>query len=425
MGKPEDVDEGLFGLQSLGFTLGLDRVRAMLAALGDPQRSFEVVLVGGTNGKGSCALALASCLQAGGTAAALFTSPHLSRLTERFRVDGVEVDRAQLEAVLALVRPLAVDVQASFFEVLTVCACVLFANMRVHTAVMEVGLGGRFDATNALEPRLSVITGIALDHTALLGEDEVAIAREKAGIMRRDRLLLTGATGEALQALKGEASRLGTPVWTLGEELTVAATDLGWDGLELEVNCPAGRAGGRSPLVGSHQARNLALAVGAALALGVEGEAVTRGLAAARWPGRLERFAHEGRHVVFDGAHNPSAAEELSATLEALGERDYVLVVGVGRDKDLAGVAGPLGWGAGQVIATQAQLNPRARPAAEVAAAFGPDARAIESPHEALRAALEATPEGGTLLVAGSLYLVGELRPLVSGEASERFERFQ
>lgn len=425
----------LFGLQRFGVRPGLERVGRLLSALGDPQAGLRVALVGGTNGKGSTACALAAALTASGRRAALFTSPHLSHVMERFRLDGRPLPREGLEAVLAELRPAVERWDATFFEALVAAAALLFARAGAEDAVFEVGLGGRFDATNALDPALSIVTGVALDHTEVLGGTVAEIARDKADIFRAGRPALTGAEGEALRELRAAAAGLGAPLAVLGEGIRAEATQLGWRGQRLHLATPWGRLTAHSPLVGAHQARNLALGAAAALALGAPPAAVRSGLARARWPGRLERFETGDRAVVFDGAHNPEAARALAAALWALGERP-VLVVGVSGDKDLAGIAAELAPAVGHVIATTAERSARARPAREVAAAFaeagtaGPErggwgVEVVERPADALRAGLEAAPPGGTVLVAGSLYLVGELRPALTGEEREPFERWQ
>ena len=424
MMRPEEHLDWLYRRQRLGVTLGLERTRALLAAAGDPQAGFAAVLVGGTNGKGSTARVLSECLREQGSVA-LYTSPHLSRIGERFVVDGRELSREEVGEAVGRLRVEAERLEASFFEVLTASACLLFAQAGVRWAVMEVGLGGRFDATNALEPELSLITGIALDHTELLGASVEEIAREKAGILRPNRLALTGASGGALDTLRASARELGSPLWVLGEDIEASGEQLGWQGQRVRVACPAGRIEAISPLVGAHQMANLALAAAAALELGVGPKGVEEAVARTTWPGRLERVGWRGRKLVFDGAHNAQAAEALAATLARLERDPITLVVGMGRDKDLESFAAALGPLADRVFATRARLSPRARDADIVAQAFGPSAVAIADPVAALEAALAATPEGGTVVVAGSLYLVGELRPYVLGEVLEVQERWQ
>lgn len=423
--RPEEHLDWLYRRQRLGVTLGLERILALLAAAGDPQRTFRSVLVGGTNGKGSTAKVLAECLTRSCERVGLYTSPHLSRIGERFVVDGTELGREDVAEAVGSLRPIADEIEASFFEVVTAAACLLFARERVGWAVMEVGLGGRFDATNALDPELSVVTGVALDHTDLLGETVALIAREKAGILRQGRPALTGASGDALVALRDAAAVSGAPLWVLGEEIVVRGEQLGWQGQRIAVTCPAGSVEAVSPLVGEHQQPNLALAAVAALRLGVRRDAVEQGLARARWPGRLERIRWRGRWVVFDGAHNAEAAAVLAKSLARLEEEPFTLVAGMGSDKDIAALVTALAPLAGTVFATGARQSPRARPPRDVAEAFGGDALPVDDPVEALDRAVAATRVGGTVVVAGSLYLVGELRPHVTGEGLETAERWQ
>lgn len=421
---PPAVFAWLLGRQRFGVKLGLERMRELLTVLGRPERSFRAVLVGGTNGKGSTASVLAAGLRASGARVGLYTSPHLQRLTERVAVDGAPVADASLAAALARIRPEAERVDATFFEAITAAAVLLFAEAAVGTAVLEVGLGGRFDATNAVEPALSLITGVAMDHTAVLGDTLAQIAREKAGILRSGVPAWTGAEGEALDVLRQEAARRGTPLHALADGVEVRTRDRGWDGLELEVGFPGGRLTAATPLVGAHQARNVALALAGTLALGVSPEAAARGARAARWPGRLERLAYRGGWLVLDGAHNPEAAAALARALARLEGRVAALVLGVSSDKDVAGVVSALVPLADRVIATRAVHSPRAMEPATLASAAGADATAPD-PAAALDLAFSGAEPGGTVVVAGSLFLVGEARAVARGESGEPGERWQ
>lgn len=431
----------LFALQRFGMEPGLARVHALLAACGSPQRTFEVVLVAGTNGKGSTAGVLAACLRATGRRTGLFVSPHLQRIGERAVVDGVEATPAAFADATAFVRPHAERLGATFFEVVTVVSAVLFQRAHVRVAVMEVGLGGRLDATNALEPVLSVITGIALDHTAVLGNDVATIAVEKAGILRGGVPALTAATGSALSVVEDEARRLGADLMVLGKDLHVAVSESTWSGLRLVVSGLPDDATAElevmTPLVGRHQAGNVALAVAGAVLLGVPRAVVTSGVAGCRWPGRLERIDYQGRHVVLDGAHNAQGAEALAVTMAELTPDSDVLVLGTSADKDHSGIVPPLLSVAKQIIATKAALSPRATEPERLAryvvethaaaSALQPGLRVMTAPTpaEALSLALERTPPGGCIVVAGSLFLVGEVRSLVLGTPDEPGERWQ
>ena len=420
--------EWLFAQQRFGVKLGLERVEALLARLGHPERTFEVVLIGGTNGKGSCAATLAAILQAAGRRTGLFTSPHLTHFSERFQIDGAEVSEADLLAGLVTLQPHAEAVGATFFEIVTALGCVLFAQRGVELAVMEVGLGGRFDATNALSPSLSVITGVALDHTDVLGDTLAKIAFEKAGIMRSDVLTLTGAVGEGLEGLRRSAAERGTPLWVLDEDVTVTATDLGWSGVRCTVTSPGCSVTVTTPLLGLHQARNVALAVAAAGRLGVSEVAMRQGVAQTRWAGRLEPLTHQERTFLLDGAHNPQAASALAAALKRLSSEPVTLIFGAASDKDLAGLVTALAPAVNQVIVTQAQLSPRAAPPETLAELWTPYAQTVyvaDTPAQALATALSCTAPDSVVAVAGSLYLIGEMRPLLLRETLEPWLRFQ
>ena len=415
--------EWLFARQRFGVHPGLERVRELLTRLGDPQRQFEAVLVGGTNGKGSTAATLAAMLRADGRRTGLFTSPHLTWLSERFVVDGTEVSQAQVAAALARVRPASEAVEASFFEVVTALGCVLFAEAGVEIAVMEVGLGGRLDATNALEPRLSVITNVALDHTAILGGTVEQIAAEKAGILRAGRPAVTAAAPAVLPVLE----QRGADLWALGRDWTAQTRSLGWQGTAVDVQWPGGAAQVQTPLLGEHGGLNAALAAVAAARLGVADEAIRQGAAQTRWPGRLEVVPWQGRRVLLDGAHNPAGAQALAQALRPLlaasGRAQLPIIFGAAEDKDLGGVAAELLPLASRVILTRAALSPRAADPAQLAALFpGVPLELTQTPAEALAA---LRPEEELVLACGSLYLLGELRPLLLGEQSEGHERWQ
>jgi dihydrofolate synthase/folylpolyglutamate synthase len=403
----------------------LARIRALLADLGDPQAHFASVLIGGTNGKGSTAATLAQIALAAGWRTGLFTSPHLSYFQERFVIDGAMVPAERLEVALARVRPPAEALGATFFEVVTALGCLLFAEAGVALGVMEVGLGGRFDATNALEPELSVVTNVALDHTRILGDTVEAIAFEKAGIMRKGKLCLSGAQGGALAVLRRQAREKGATLLAFGEELTITVAALGWAGVKVAVAGPRGAVTARSPLLGQHQGPNVGLAMAAAQALGIDADAICAGVAQTRWPGRLEPLPYQGRTVVLDGAHNPDAAARLAAAMRALEVAPLPLIVAASADKDVAAIARALDPVASWVIATRARLSPRAYDPFALAAHFTAPVTVAASPAEALACALKRSAPGETLLVAGSLYLVGELRPLLLGQPGERWERWQ
>ncbi|THF84736.1 bifunctional folylpolyglutamate synthase/dihydrofolate synthase [Deinococcus sp. KSM4-11] len=410
----------LFAQQRFGVRPGLERVRALLARLGEPQDAYRVILVGGTNGKGSTAATLAAMLRASGLYVGLFTSPHLTRFTERFLVDGAELPEAVVQEALARLRPVAVELEATFFEIVTALGVLLFAEAGVQVAVMEVGLGGRLDATNALNPELSVVTNVALDHTEILGKTREAIATEKAGILRAGRPAVTGVDMTLLPTLL----QRGADVWAFGWHFGAQVQPLGWAGSDVTVSTPRQTLVFRTPLLGEHGARNAALAAVAAFRLGVSPDAIRQGAAATVWPGRLEVVSWRGGRVLLDGAHNPAGAEALAAALRALGVDRLPIVFGAAGDKDVSGVAAALHPLAAQVILTRAVLSPRAADPATLAPLFpGVSVTLTDSPQQAL--AVLAELHAPLALVCGSLYLIGEVRPLLLNEAGEARERWQ
>jgi len=416
---PYDL-EWLFNRQSI--KVGLERIHALLERLHHPEREFRSILVGGTNGKGSTSATLERILRESGLKTGLFTSPHLTYFAERFLVSGERFPEQHLLERLEHIGPLAENVGASFFEITTALGCLLFAEAGVEWAVMEVGLGGRFDATNALEPELSIITSIGLDHMNLLGDTEAQIAFEKAGIMRRKRLTLTGAAGEALRVLEREADSKGAELWRLFEEIELETTSEGWNGSSVQVKTRAGELEAVTPLLGEHQARNVALAIAAALALEIDGDAIEAGVAATVWPGRMERLEWRGKFLLLDGAHNPDGARALVTALRDLGVGKVPLIFGVASDKQVEGIARALSPLASEVILTRAVHSPRAAPPTELAKYFpGVPITLTSSPAEAL----ERLPDAALCVVAGSLYLIGEIRPLVLDEVGEARERLQ
>lgn len=391
---------GLRWLDALGpqkIRPGLARTRALLAALGSPQSSFRTLLVGGTNGKGSTAATTAAVLEAAGLRVGLTTSPHLVRVNERVRLPGgCDVPDEGLDAVLSLVAAVSGEsaLRPTYFEALVVAACELFRRARVEIAVVEVGIGGRLDATNVLEPEVSAVTNVAADHLETLGPTLEDVAREKAGIFRRGRPALTTERGETLRVLRAEAARVGADL----EEVVASAE---WEGL--------------SPLAGAHQRANVALGVAAARAMAaLDEETVRRGVAATRWPGRLQTVPRPGsRPLLVDGAHNPAGAGAVAAHLDAAGLAGRVdLVFGALSDKAVEEMFAPLAKRAGRVVLV-APASPRAIPPETLAARLGrKDLPRAASLAEAL-ALLEGAEDDAPILVAGSLVLAGEALALI------------
>jgi dihydrofolate synthase / folylpolyglutamate synthase len=386
----------LFALRRFGVRPGLGPIEDALAGLGHPERAFPVVHIAGTNGKGSTAAVAEAIVHASGHKVGLYTSPHLARFTERFRIDGRELARDEVEPLLDEVS--AAGPTLTFFEVATAMALSWFAREKVALAIVEVGLGGRLDATNAItRPLVSIITSISLDHTDVLGPTTAHIAREKAGILRAGVPAIVGRVDvDAERVIREVAARVGAELRFLGRDF------------------PRLAAGTTPALLGEHQRDNAALAVEALRqlppALRPDEAAIARGLAEAHWPGRLEQLADD---LVLDGAHNPDGAAALAAALPALAAgRPIHLVLGVVEDKDAAALLRPLRPIVQRIVATRPP-NPRGLAAAALAERLGGDVVAIEDPMAALAA---ARAPGALTVVAGSLFLVGWLRAMLLGE---------
>ncbi len=403
--------EWLNALQVQGVRPGLERIRALLARLGHPELAFPAVVVGGTNGKGSVARALGGILEAAGHVVGVYTSPHLVRFHERIRVSGEEIRDAELAARLEEVRPHAEAVGATYFEVVTALALVHFARRGVDWAVLEVGMGGRFDATNAADPVLSVITNVGLDHQRWLGETLDQIAREKAGILRPGRPAVTAARGEGLRALEEEARRVGARLVVLGEAFALEEVVLEPGGVAFTL-AYEGRHRLWAPALGEHQAANLALAAVAARLLGVDWRAVRSGLERFMHPGRMEYLPE--RRLLLDGAHNPDGARALGRALEAyFPDRPRTLVLALSEDKDPRAFAEAFAGRFARVVLTR-YAAPRSMSPAALRAHF-PGAEVVEESAKALERALAVTPPEGLVVVAGSLYLVGEVKRHLAG----------
>jgi dihydrofolate synthase/folylpolyglutamate synthase len=413
----------------IGIRLGLDRMRALLAELGDPQRSLRGVLVGGTNGKGSVAAMVASVLQAAGRSTAQSPSPHLSSYRERILVDGRPIAASDLDGLLEEVL-LASDPAepehgpATEFELLTAAAWLWAARRGVDVLVMEVGLGGRLDASNTWSADVAAITGVSLDHQEYLGDSVESVAMEKAAIVKPGCRAVTGASGAALAVIEARAREVGAPL-AVCPPLTVMNMDL--SGITLQ-EPRLGRL--QVPLLGRHQAANAAVALGVFAALAEAGvadvpdAAVVAGLARTRWPGRLEVLEHDGLTVLLDGAHNPEGAAALAAAVEELAPHlppgPATMLLAVMADKAVAGILAALAAAAAlreaRCLATRVPDSDRSLPASDMAAAWAAatgraTADAIDDADEALGRACElARAAGGPLVITGSLYLVGHMR---------------
>jgi dihydrofolate synthase / folylpolyglutamate synthase len=411
----------------------LAHMRTLMAALGNAERDFHSILVAGTNGKGSTSSTLASILARAGYRTGLYTSPHLSSVNERIQVDGAMIgdnDLASLffhveEIASALVGDGRLPALPSFFETVTAMGFLYFASCKVHTAVVEVGMGGRLDATNIVEPVVSVITDISLDHTEWLGLTVDQITREKAGILRRNGVMITlPQHPEANQALGEVAVELEVrgvnaasyiPVHNHPEDYTRNRYPLSVMGELIEID---------SPLSGAHQQRNLALAIATAVELrnnngyNITPIDIQAGIHDTVWPARLEHIAGNGKRadVLLDVGHNPAGAWSLRAAVSHLDKgQPMTLVFSCLKDKPVAELAQILFPLFGRVVVTPIDSSRSVSLEDLLAAAkmTGSQVDTASNAVSALEQALKLTPTNGLVVVTGSVYLVGQVRPLL------------
>jgi len=417
----------------------LAHMRVLLEALEHPERKFPAVLIAGTNGKGSTAATLSSILQSSGYKTGLYTSPHLVRINERVRINGADISDDDFAGIHDLVDRTAERLVSendlpwhpSFFEMLTAIAFEYFARENVDIAVLEVGMGGRLDATNVVDPLVSVITDISLDHQKFLGDTLTEIAREKAGIIRADRPVVTlPQTPEANDVLGNTILDLGSRAITAvpyvppvspnsAQYLLPSAPENGGYVARYPLQLMGAEITVETPLVGRHQLRNIALAIAAAEELSHEAfpkitaSTIERGIRETDWPGRFQLLPATADHpeIVFDVAHNPAGAWALRSTLSAAYEdRPLIFLFGAMRDKAISEIAEILFPLAEHVIATHAD-NPRAATPAEIREAARRVAVEIDEAPDVPAALAKARSFAGTgslVVVTGSIYIVGE-----------------
>lgn len=424
-----DPLDWLIGLEILGMKFGLETMRALCATLEHPERAFPSVIVAGTNGKGSVTAMVSAALDAAAYRTGRYTSPHLHRLEERFTLSQQEVDTPELRAAAGRIRDAVESLQASgalaapptFFECTTAIAFDLFRRAGVEIAVLEVGLGGRLDATNVVTPIAAAITSIDLDHQAQLGGTLAEIAREKAGVIKPGIPVICGPLpGEAAAVIEEVRADRGARTLFVGRELIVDARP-GPDSTIVTIRTPH-RTLRDVPLAlrGRHQADNAAVAVGLMDELGEAGFPVNdapaaAGLATASWPARLERIRWGDADVLIDAAHNPAGARALAAYIAEFGWADAVLVFGAMRDKDARGMLLALAPRAAAVICTTAPGR-RASPAAELAAIareVSADAIEVQSIADPVEALACARARGRRIVITGSIFLLGALRGIL------------
>ncbi len=427
-----DVQRYLERLGRFGVHMGLERVRRLMEELDNPHTAYKSVHVTGTNGKGSVCKMLACILEDAGYKTGLYLSPHLERFNERISVDGREISDGELERAVARVKEIVDEMaergqQCTYFEATTAAAFDHFRRKKVDIAVIEVGLGGRLDATNVLDPLLSVITNVSLEHTEHLGATVERVAGEKAGIVKPGRPVVTAAWDKrALAVIEGAAKRCRSRVHMMQREVRRRPLSWSLEGQSLDIYTDNGQyKGAFTPMLGAFQLTNAALAVLASEVLAELGLSVTRdsvlsGLRRAWLPGRMELVGKK-RRVLLDCAHNPHAALEASAEVARIKERGGFskahLIFGVMKDKDLGGVLGPFLGPADSLSYTEFASErslPVERARADVATlaakAGRKDPAFFTDSRRALDAALKRAGDGELIWVGGSMYLIGEVR---------------
>jgi len=417
----ENCLKTMYGFRRFGIKLGLSTIKKILAGLGDPQNNFACIHVAGTNGKGSVASSLASILHRSGYKTGLYTSPHLVRFNERIQVNNRPITNEKVVTSYSAVKNAHSGKRdPTFFEFTTAMAFFEFAAQKVDWAVIETGMGGRLDATNIINPTLSIITNISLEHREYLGNTLAQIAAEKAGIIKKRTPVITGIRQKkALAEIERIAAEEKAPLFRLGTDFKVRRNQaqtfsyygMGnvWHNLQ-------------TALPGSYQVDNAALVLAACELIGKNNTAITldhiqEGLTKNHWPGRLE-IVSNNPFIILDGAHNLAAARNLAKFLATnLAGKDITLVIGILDDKPYKGMLKSLLTPVNRVILTRAKTDRALEPGKlfEETKSFFPDATIIPDVAQAIKNAVETTPRQGAICIAGSLYVVGE--------AKEAFEK--
>jgi len=409
----------LYDLQKYGIKFGLSSTSNLLGRLGNPHQNFRAIHIAGTNGKGSTAAMLSAILTDMGMQVGLYTSPHLVRFNERFRINDQDVDDQGIMDVFRRVKDVVDEREPpTFFEMTTAMALSFFAEKGVDWAILEVGMGGRLDATNVIQPQMTIINNVAFDHQEFLGATLGRIAREKAGIIKQGVPLITAVRQPvALAVIKERCSALNAPCYRVGQQIKVRSRGkqrfsyrgLKWrlDNLQL-------------PLAGRHQLLNAATALGALEVLEQSGQLpptrshVREGLRKTRWPGRLERF-RERPPVLLDGAHNYAGVVALCKALqEEYTYKRLIIVLGIMADKDLRGMLHKLAFLADYIILTRPKYERAAEPESlrEVAGEFANRTELIRSVRQALQRAMILATHEDLVVVTGSLYFIGEVKEI-------------
>lgn len=439
----------LYSLQKFGLKLGLNNIEALLSALGRPERNFYSIHVAGTNGKGSTSAMIANLLRASGFKTGLFTSPHMVRFTERIRIDCEEIDEVDVVRLAEMIRKNVPDgINPTFFEFITALAFKYFSERKIDIAVVEVGMGGRLDATNVINPSVSVITKIGLDHKEFLGDTLREIAMEKAGIIKGCVPVVSALQEhEAMAVIEKKSLEMKCPLYVYGRDFKGDLKDLTPAGLIFDYKDKGLELKDLFvPLTGAHQLENACLAIKASLLFAAQqlaGEKIKYALKNTCWPGRLELFktdgvlrksndflgCTEGMHFLFDGAHNPQAAQRLSEALRDIYRKFYkriILILGIMADKDIDGIVRAFDGLCDIVITTRPDYK-RALEAEKLRkkiealhTSYSSSIYNAETVREAIEMAGDFYIPGDLIVITGSFYTVGEAKAVLGERESLR-----
>lgn len=414
----------LDNLQFFKIKLGLESMTKFLDDVGHPHQGMKFVHVGGTNGKGSMSVTMLTLLAKAGYRVGLYTSPHLSSVRERFRINNNYISREDFAEIATQIRDILGGRQITYFEFTTALALLWFAKENVDLAILEVGMGGRLDATNVIEPLVSVITNVSMDHEAYLGNTLAEVAREKAGIIKEGIPVISGVAEDISRTVVEETCQnKNAPLYILERDFFAnQKPDNSWayqgidDSIIDDIHCG---------LKGEHQISNTALALATMELLEDKGfktdaSTINEDLQEVQWPGRLEYFCNSQRQFVLDGAHNPAGVISLKNALET--EFDYqklIMVWGSMADKDIEGTMPVIAPISDQIILTMPEGERSATPEKLQAALpeeYHKSAHCVRSVEEALKKAYDLTTEKDLICIAGSLYLIGTARKLLLGK---------
>ena len=417
-------------MQKHGIKLGLANTRKMMEILGEPQKSFRSIHIAGTNGKGSTATALSSILKESGFKVGLFTSPHLISFTERIRINNIQISEQGVIDLAAKIRGLidGTGLKPTFFEFVTAMTFHYFASENVDFGIIETGMGGRFDATNVIEPDISIITNIGLDHCEFLGNSISDITFEKAGIIKPHVPVITASTDpDVLKQLSDIAVERGSEIHIYDRDFKGSLLSMDDRHLEFDYTGNESYPNLSLPLSGGYQLFNVCTAIRASellrqKGLSIPNRAIREGLSKVKLEGRFE-YVSEDPPIILDGAHNPAAISSLSASLnDLLPGKKIILILGIMNDKDISGIIGPIIHNANSIILTKASYERSASPqklAETINSLYGSDIKgaadisSTENVTEAINIAKSRCSKDGVILITGSFYTTGEAKELL------------